>query len=185
MANNSLRSFASGMVIATSILTAIYYLQPQVEREQKIIVKETLTDDKVQQYLNEKGYLSISKQEYDDLLAIKTKSKENETKVVPGQKVPKTAANQNNNTATKPQNPQTTIPNNSGQPQKSYTLTVKPGMDSIQIVTLLEKAGIIDDGRKFDQFLTKKDWTGSIQIGTYKLNNSMSFEEIGKIITKK
>lgn len=164
MANNSLRSFASGMIIATSFFTAVYYFQPSTKAEQKIVENHTITEEEVQQYLNNNGYISIPEQTYDELVA---KSKEYETMKDQSQK-----ESVQKETAPNPE-PQT------------FTLTVKSGMDSIQIANLLEKSGIVDSGKKFEQFLTKKDWTKSIQVGTYELNNSMSYEEIGKIITRK
>lgn len=166
MANNSLRSFASGMIIATSIFTAVYYFQPLFNKQgQKIVENDTVTDEEVQAYLNNKGYISIPEQTYDELVAT---SKEYEAI---------------KNHTQKP--PEPTPPQVKETEKKTYTLTVKSGMDSIQIANLLEDSGIVDSGKKFEQFLTKNDWTRSIQVGTYKLSSSMSYEEIGKIITRK
>lgn len=172
MANNSLRSFASGMIIATSILTAVYYIQPFNKEEQKIVENHTITDEEVQQYLNNNGDISISEETYNELIA---KSKEYE--VIKSQK----------ELAQKPTEPKLPEQKETVQEpvKKTYTLTVKSGMDSIQIANSLEKSGIVDNGKKFEQFLTKKDWTRSIQVGTYELTSSMSYEEIGLIITRK
>ena len=171
MANNSLLSFASGMIIATSIFTAVYYIQPSKEDEKAIVEEHITTDREVQQYLNNKGYISIPKQTYDELMALQAESKK------PAQKEKEIEA--------KPKVPETAPPKKVVTEKKSYTLTVKPGMDSIQIAKLLENAGIVDSRKEFDQFLTKKNWTASIQVGAYKLDDSMTYEEIGKIITKK
>lgn len=168
MANNSLRSFASGMIIATSLFTAVYYFQPSVNKqEQKIVENDTVTDEEVQAYLNNNGYISIPEQTYDELVA---KSKEYEAL---------------KNQTQKPTEPMPPQVKETEKKTKTYTLSVKSGMDSIQIANLLEDSGIVDSGKKFEQFLTKNDWTRSIQVGTYKLSDSMSYEEIGKIITKK
>ncbi|HHW36934.1 MAG TPA: endolytic transglycosylase MltG [Bacillales bacterium] len=169
MANNSLRSFASGMIIATSILTAVYYFQPLNKQEQKIVENDTLTDEKVQAYMNNSGYIYIPEQTYDELVA---KNKEYEAIKNQAQKSP-----QPKEPVAKPQSQEIE--------KKTFTLTVKSGMGSIPIANLLENAGIVDSGKKFEQFLTKKDWTRSIQVGTYELNSSMSYEEIGRIITKR
>lgn len=172
MASNSLRSFASGMIIATSIFTGVYYFQPFNKEEQKIVENHTITDEEVQQYLNNKGYIAIPEQTHDELIA---KSKEYE--VIKNQK----------ELAQKPTEPKPPEQKETVQVpvKKTYTLAVKSGMDSIQIANKLEKSGIVDSGKKFEQFLTKKDWTRSIQVGTYELTSSMSYEEIGLIITRK
>lgn len=174
MANNSLKSFASGMIIATSIFTAVYYFQPFNKREQKIVENDTLTNEEVQAYLNSNGYISIPEQTYDELVA---KSKEFEAIKNQTQKASEPKPPEQKETVPIPPSPEVE--------KKIFTLTVKSGMDSIQIANLLENAGIVDSGREFEQFLTKKDWTRSIQVGTYQLNSSMSYEEIGTIITKK
>lgn len=162
------------MIIATSIFTAVYYFQPFNKREQKIVENDTLTSEEVQAYLNNNGYISISEQTYDELVA---KSKEFEAIKNQTQKASEPKLPEQKETVPIPPSPEVE--------KKIFTLTVKSGMDSIQIANLLENAGIVDSGREFEQFLTKKDWTRSIQVGTYKLNSSMSYEEIGKIITKK
>lgn len=183
MANNSLRSFASGMIIATSIFTAVYYFQPSKEEKQKIVEPHTITDEEVQQYLKDKGYISIPKQTYDQLVE-KAESSKHVNKENNGNQVPEPQQQQQQ--APQSTKPNQTEPEKNDQPQqKIYTLTVKSGMDSMQIAKILENNGIVDSGDSFEQFLTKRDWTRSIQVGTYKLNSSMSFEEIGKIITKK
>jgi len=180
MANNSLRSFASGMIIATSIFTAVYYFQPSKEEDQKIVEPHTITEEEVQNYLKEKGYISIPKQTYDQLVA-KAESSKPINKENNGNQVPETQ--QQATQSTKPTQPD---PEKKEQPQqKIYTLTVKSGMDSIQIAKILENNDIVDNGDSFEQFLTKRDWTRSIQVGTYNLNSTMSYEEIGRIITKK
>ena len=173
------------MIIATSILTAVYYFQPSSKtQEQKIVENEPLTDEEVQAYLNNNGYISIPQQTYNELLA---KSKEyevikNESQKAPELKQPETNPPEQKEPVPNPQPPEI----EKQEPEKkTYTLTVKSGMDSIQIANLLEKFGVVDSGQKFEQFLTTKDWTKSIQVGTYKLDSSMSYEEIGKVITKK
>ncbi len=175
MANNSLRSFASGMIIATSIFTTVYYFQTSFNKqEQKIVENDTVTDEEVQAYLHNNGYISIQEQTYDELVA---KSKEYEAIKQQTQKPPEPMPPQQKELIPNPQPPEIE--------KKTYTLTVKSGMDSIQIANLLEDFGIVDSGKKFEQFLTKNDWTRSIQVGTYKLSSSMTYEEIGKTITKK
>lgn len=185
MANSSLRNFASGMIISTSVLTAVYYLQPTNNEEQKIVEEHIITDEEVQQYLEDKGYISISKQTYDELTA-KAASQANNTNENKEAQIPQASPNQKQQEPeAETETPEKAVPEKIEAKQKAYTLIVHSGMDSIQIANTLEKSGIVKSGKDFEQFLTKKDWTRSIQVGTYELNSSMSYEQIGKIITKK
>lgn len=185
MANSSLRNFASGMIIATSVLTAVYYLQPSNKEEQKIVEEHIITDEEVQQYLEDKGYISIPKQTYDELTA-KATNQVNNAQEKKEPQIPKASPNQQQkDTEAKTAAPEKTVPEKTKPEQKSYTLIVQSGMDSSQIANTLEKSGIVKSGKDFEQFLTNKDWTRSIQVGTYQLNSSMSYEQIGKIITRK
>lgn len=159
MAHDSLRGFALGMLIATSIFTAVYYFQP-IKSEK--IIEVAITDEKVQQYLNEKGYISVPKETYEKLKATSGNIEERGT-----------AGSEN------------TDIKESEEEIKIYILDVKAGMNSTEVANRLEKAGIINSSKEFEQFLVEKKWTRSIQIGSYELNNNMSFEQIGKMIINK
>lgn len=178
MANNSLRSFASGMIIATSIFTAVYFLQPSNEDSSK--AEEALTEENVQQYLNEHGYISIPKQTYDELTAKASENgvesnEKNEDRVVQesDNRVEKQAAEAKHEKVEK------------SEQEKTYIITVNNGMSSNSVATMLEQYGIIESSHEFEEFLQENDWSRSIQIGTYELDSTMSYDEIGRIITKK
>ncbi|MBS4194689.1 endolytic transglycosylase MltG [Lederbergia citri] len=67
---------------------------------------------------------------------------------------------------------------------KNYRLVISEGMASKEICTELENAGLIDDAEDFNDYLANKNLQKYIQIGTYELNDTMTFEEISNIIAK-
>ncbi|WP_017755790.1 MltG/YceG/YrrL family protein [Calidifontibacillus oryziterrae] len=188
MANNSLRSFASGMIIATSIFTAIYYFQPAEGGEKTIEEVRTITEEEVQQYLENKNYISIPKQTYEELMEkqnttdLKSKDNPEATDKASEQLLGGNTAAGNEETSN---NNKKYAEESTNSKPVTYKLEVVRGMNSIQIAKQLEKAGIVKSSEEFEQFLLNKKWNRSIQIGTYDLSNEMSYEEIGRIITKK
>lgn len=160
MFNNTLRSFSLGMIIATSFITAVYLLQPKsLENDM------AMTESQIEQYLNEKEYVAIPKAEYIELLAQKGANPELKEEKIKQET--------------------TDTQEKEKEEQATYTLIIESGMSTKEIADLLEQSGIIEDSNTFVQFLEEKNWSRSIQIGSYDLNRSMSYEEIGKIITKK
>ncbi|MBW8348118.1 endolytic transglycosylase MltG [Bacillus sp. IITD106] len=67
---------------------------------------------------------------------------------------------------------------------KNYQLVISEGMSSKEICTELENAGLIDDAEDFNDYLANKNLQKNIQIGTYELNDKMTYEEISNIIAK-
>lgn len=65
------------------------------------------------------------------------------------------------------------------------TITVVGGMGSEQVAQLLMDAGIIDDAADFDSFLNRNGYSTRIEIGTYEINNQMTYEEIANILSTK
>ncbi|WP_102345584.1 endolytic transglycosylase MltG [Bacillus sp. Marseille-P3661] len=179
MANNSLRSFASGMIIATSIFTGVYYFQPT---ESELIVEQRkVTDADVKQYLTDKGHVSIPKEQYDELLNIKKQATSTDTPNIDSTTNYKPTSETQE--ITKKETQQSDLVEQENE-KKLYTLEIKSGMNSIQISELLQNEGIVKSSKEFEQFLVKQNWNRSVQIGTYKLNSEMSYEQIGRIITK-
>jgi hypothetical protein len=67
--------------------------------------------------------------------------------------------------------------------QLVYILEITQGMTPSDISDKLEKAGIIEDGGSFTKFLVEKGYHRTIQIGTYKITNNMTFEQIAREIS--
>ncbi|QTD41689.1 endolytic transglycosylase MltG [Sporosarcina sp. Te-1] len=63
-------------------------------------------------------------------------------------------------------------------------LTIETGAVSTKISSRLERAGIIDSAKEFDQYLQTNGLSGRIQVGDYEVDSSMDLKTIAAIITK-
>ncbi|HHY73010.1 MAG TPA: endolytic transglycosylase MltG [Bacillus bacterium] len=191
MANNSLRSFASGIMIATIIFTAVYYFLPSNKGKVEIVEEHVITDEEVEQYLDQKGYMSISKQTYEELTnkqeAANIVEKNAETtEQSPNNPTPNEAIEQKQDVTSGIDEDNKSIDNNPVKvTPRTYTLQITPGMSGVQIGKQLEAAKIVKSGKTFSEFLASKDWQSKIQVGTYYLSSDMTYEQIGKKITTK
>ncbi|WP_301107396.1 hypothetical protein [Sporosarcina sp.] len=63
-------------------------------------------------------------------------------------------------------------------------VSVKPGSNSSDLSSTLERAHIIEDAAKFDNYMKDYGYALKIQIGTFELSSNMTFKEIAEILTK-
>ncbi len=154
----SLQAFAVGIIFATSIMAGFYYGTNSNE-------KVTFTTTDAKKMLEADGY-SISK--IDPLTKSEQKAKNTELK-----------QNTENSSETRDlqevEKKEETI---------SYILKVKSKMTTSEIAELLEKAKIIDDSMKFQEYMNKEKLSQQVQIGEYIVSSDMSYEELSKLITK-
>ncbi|RLL48529.1 hypothetical protein D8M04_02010 [Oceanobacillus piezotolerans] len=61
-------------------------------------------------------------------------------------------------------------------------MSIKPGMLTSEISSLLEENNIIEDAFEFDQYLNENDYSLYVQLGEYTLTSDMSFYEIAETI---
>ena len=158
MNKGSLQAFSVGIIFATSIIAGFYYGTNSDE-------KVTFTTADAKKMLEADGY-SISK--VDPLTKSEHKAKNTVLKEKTG-----------NSTETK----------NKQEVEKkeeviSYILKVKSKMTTSEIAELLEKAKIIDDSMKFQDYMNKEKLSQQVQIGEYIVSSDMSYEELGKLITE-
>src|SRR5699024_9109422 len=66
---------------------------------------------------------------------------------------------------------------------KKVTFTTKPGVVTEDIAEILYDKNVIDDKRKFEDYLEDNDHSAYIQIGTFEVTTDMSFNEIAEVIT--
>lgn len=67
---------------------------------------------------------------------------------------------------------------------QNLKVTINGGMHSYAVSRILEDAGVIDDAKKFDQYLVKYDFQTRIIPGTYEIKEGSSYDQIAQIITK-
>lgn len=64
-------------------------------------------------------------------------------------------------------------------------ITVVGGMGSQQVAQMLEDADIIESAADFDSYLNKNGYSTKIEIGKFKINSGMTYEEIATILCTK
>jgi|GEM_PF-2762984 len=67
---------------------------------------------------------------------------------------------------------------------KTVTLTITEGMVLENIATELSNSGIIKDRNTFINYFLDNDLDRGIQLGSYKINSNMSFQDIASLITR-
>lgn len=65
-----------------------------------------------------------------------------------------------------------------------FILIVQSGMNSKDISSTLERAGIIQNSQDLEDYLIAQNLAGLIQIGEYELDSSMTIKQIADKITK-
>lgn len=69
--------------------------------------------------------------------------------------------------------------------KKPYILRIESGMSSSEVGQALEKAGIVDDSEKFNDYLTENGYAEKLQVGEHTVHPSMSMKEIAVVLTTK
>lgn len=64
-------------------------------------------------------------------------------------------------------------------------IVIEKGMTSETVAKLLEKNGIIEDGKLFNQYLIENDYTKTIRIGEFQLETDSTYDQICDVIIKK
>lgn len=166
-----LQAFSAGIFTSTSILTLTFYLGGY---HKPAVVENKITESDVESYLLENEQIAISKKDYEEYTKLResASTKQNMTK----QKEESSDSKQNNKPAEeKPKE----------EPKsKSTTITIKEGMTTSDVSKLLESAGIIKSSSEFNKYLIEHDYHTRVQIGTFKVQEDMSFYELAEAITR-
>lgn len=154
----AIQAFSSGIIFATAIMAGFYYGNNLDEQTK-------LTTSDAKKILIAKGY-NITKP-----------SISNRPEQVKTNSDPKNVAKGNK------------VTENNGEIEKnekviSYILKVKSKMTTSEIADLLEKEKIIEDAPKFQDYMNKEKLSRQVQIGEYIVSSNMSYQELGKLITK-
>lgn len=153
----SLRSFGMGLFIAGAILTIVSYFTDD---------SHTKADSKHVKELEQQ--LEDAKKE---LKSLKNKMKETEpTDTTETEQATKDEENQTTETDMK---------------VKSEAIYIYDGMTIYDIGKQAEDLGIVENGRELELFLSKPEYSRSIQKGQFELNSSMSLKEMARILTGK
>ncbi len=77
-----------------------------------------------------------------------------------------------------------TEPATSATVNESITVVLENITSASMASTLLYEAGIIDDVKSFNDYLTQQGWATRVSEGTFEFKKGMTYEEVGKIITR-
>lgn len=64
-------------------------------------------------------------------------------------------------------------------------ITVKGGMGSQEIAKLLADAGLVKSASDFDSYLCQNGYDSKLEVGTFELEGTMTYEELAKTLCKK
>ena len=149
-----LRGITLGVLLATGILAFVYYTNPQ-----EVIVKEKdYTVEAAVSYLEKQDYEVVKKDPVKPYISQPEDIEETE-------------------------NVEKETEDSVEEKEMEYQLVIERGMSSITVAELLYKNGMVDDASKFNDYLEENDFEGIIRVGTYQLNEQMSYEEIAIKIT--
>lgn len=160
MNKRTTRGFAFGIIFAVFVLTIFSYTKGALK-------EKTISTKEAKAILETKGYTVLNKDEYQRLNNTAKSAKQAMSKDNPTSK----------------ENPQNK-PGKQEPTKITYILNISEGMSPEEIATLLEKDQIIKDRNKLEQYINSHQLSTKVQVGTYRLTNDMTFEEIAKIITK-
>jgi hypothetical protein len=164
------RAFAAGMIVATSVLGITYFFSDNQSADAS---KKEVTESDVESFLTNNGKISVTTEEYEQLLASKDKE------------VQQDQTEQKQESTEKVETPATEEPEKEKEDQViTYNLTVTAGMTTNEISNLLEQNGIIKDSFDFDQFLIKGGHHQKIQLGTFEVKKGMNFFQLAEILTR-
>lgn len=169
MSKLGFQAFAAGMIVATSVLGGTYLLSDHQSATADSEQKE-VTEKQVNQFLKSNGQVSITSEEYEELLALKK-----------AEVVQEDSQNQQ----------QTETAKETGQPKEAeektedvIMVTIKEGMTTSEVSDLLEQNGVIDSSFDFDQYLIRNNYHTKVQLGTFEIQKSMKFQDLAEAITK-
>ncbi|MFT4412636.1 hypothetical protein ACLM5H_02140 [Fredinandcohnia humi] len=159
-----LRGIAIGIIISTLVFSYLYFIENE---------EIAITEEQIENYLNEEGYVKVRSEEYNKLLQKSVSpTSDNAGK---GEK--------DKEEQTVPTEPPSDEAKKAEPDQKTYTLSIEPGMSSDEIAETLEQAGIIPNSVEFNNFLIENGLNTGIQIGTYEVTTKMSQAEIANLIS--
>ena len=167
MNKRSVRSFASGLILAITLIGSFYFAHNDS--------KPTMEVDEATSFLENEGYIVLKESEYNTL---KDKAPIQNDKKQPENKKPI-----QENTEVKVE----TVPPTADTTDSiiNFQLEVESGMTSSEIAAKLAQNKIVKDEEDFAKYLIKNDYQTDIQLGSYSLTNRMSYDQIAKMITKK
>lgn len=144
-----MRSFAGGILIATSICGGVYMLD-----DSEVQTAEKPSKDEMVSLLTSEGYVVQTVEEWNKLVSINEASQKNT------QDSPAEAETENEKIVYR------TI------------VSVSSGMTSIDVENMLKSANVIDNSFDFTQEVENRGLSSELRPGTYEVDSRMTMEEV-------
>lgn len=155
MKAKSMRSFAVGLLVAASVCSLAYFMDPnEAASKQQKVVQPTI--DEMKSKLTTEGYVIHTDEEWEEQLASAKAATDNkETEDVKEKVIYRTILN------------------------------VTQGMTSIDVGEALERAQIIDKKMNFFNEVEKRGLSQKLRPGIYEVESGMTLDEVISTIYKK
>lgn len=163
MSTNPKNSFAAGLLVATIVCGAVYFLEPS--KVASLPSFEEPTDIEMKETLASKGYVIYSQEEWkEQLSAMEVAAKEDVAA--------KSEEESETNTT------EETVVYNT-------VLNIASGMTSIDVGRVLVQAQITDSAMSFVQEVEKRGISNNLRPGTYEINSNMTVDDVIALVFKK
>jgi len=178
MTKQGLRGFAGGLIVATLLLSYVYFYHSDKTGAPKITAAD------IENYAEKNNLVFITKEEYNNLTKQQkdTKSKQENPKQEKDNK-PK-----NSNQTQTSENKANDEKNKENQPKQKKPVTVqleiKPGMSTSEVGEELQRLKLVSNKSEFTNYIKKQKLESSVKAGSYKLSSDMTVEEIASVLTK-
>ncbi|AGK55857.1 hypothetical protein [Bacillus sp. 1NLA3E] len=158
MTSNPIRTFAAGLLVATSIFGAVYFSGSNTNETKT--TTEKISEKEMKTTLSSAGYVIHTKEEWNkQLSAVKDAEK-------------KAAETANKDNEQKPTEP-------TEKDVYRMMLTVSDGMTSIEVGNALVSGHIIEiSAFDFSKVVESKGVENKLQLGTYEVQSGMTTDEI-------
>jgi len=183
----AIRYFSIGLLTASIVLFIMYLI---VDDTSQAI--EDLSVEELATALEDKGYRTITQDEFISYSVYRDEQKEAEEKKE-SEKAKSNKASKDdskdkveekeekNRTDEKKQ--ETKKDEKEKKKPKTATITVKEGSVTQDIGKELEKEGIVKDANEFVKYMEDNDYSSRIQIGKFKVNSDMSLKQLAETFT--
>ncbi|MFA8437681.1 endolytic transglycosylase MltG [Pueribacillus sp. YX66] len=162
MTKNGLRGFAAGLIIATFILSYVYYFQSdRTDASQN----DTITESDIENYALEHDLVILTEEEFKNLNVEKEQTKEDKKK-------------EDKKKEDKKEEPK------EEEEVVKVNFEISPGMSTDDVASKLHESKLIKKKSDFTNYIKKNKLESAIKAESYKLNSEMTVEEIAKIVTK-
>lgn len=183
MTKQGLRGFAGGLIVATLLLSYVYFYHSDKS------ATRTITKADIETYAEKNDLVFITKEEYNHLTKQNdAKSKPEKPKEEEEKDKAKDKAKDKNQTQTAENkaNEEEKKKENQQKQEKPITvqLEIKPGMSTSEVGEELQRLKLISNKSEFTNYIKKQKLESSVKAGSYKLNSDMTVEEIAAVLTK-